>query len=167
MNPERTYEHPLVAYLLAHQDNRAMLAALRRGLGMPPGEAPDMLPFVVPFVNYSGWSETVAYVIASLFGLHPSHTPSGNMGAHVRRLAPNPKEDGNEAVERRFTALLRADAADLEYPLRQMISLLKSNDIPVNWHQLMSDVLQWNDPERRRNVVRRWASSFWNPGSQS
>lgn len=166
MTPERPFEHPLVAYLLEHRDDRAILAALRRGLGMQPGEAPDMLPYVVPFVNYSGWRETVAYLIASLFGLHPSHTPNGNMGAHVRQLAPS-KSEANEAVERRFTALLRADAADLEYSLRQMISLLKANDIPVNWHQLMSDVLQWNKPESRRRVVRRWASSFWNPQSQS
>jgi CRISPR system Cascade subunit CasB len=164
MTPETTYEHPLVAYLLDHREDRAMLAALRRGLGMLPGEAPDMLPYVVPFVNFSGWPESAAYLLASLFGLHPLHTASGNFGGHIRQMA----NDANlEAVERRFNALLRADEDTLEYPLRQMISLLKSNDIPVNWHQLMRDLLSWNDQERRRNVTRRWASSFWNPRARS
>ncbi|XWX05449.1 type I-E CRISPR-associated protein Cse2/CasB [Aggregatilineales bacterium SYSU G02658] len=166
MNSESTSESQLVTYLLKHQEDRAMLAALRRGLGMRPGAVPDMLPYVVPFVRSGRWQESTVYLIASLFGLHPSHTPHGNMGAHVRKLAPM-QSDGNDAVERRFTALLRTEDVDLEYPLRQMISLLKTKEIPVNWHQLMSDIARWNHPELRRNVVRRWASSFWNPQSHA
>lgn len=159
MTTERQYEHPMISYFLAHQDDRAMLAALRRGLGARPGDAPDLLPYVVPFVTRSGWTEESLYLVASLFGLHPLNSSTGNLGAHIRQI--DPTGDNSEAIERRFTALLRASSLDLAVPLRQMISLLKSKDIPVNWHQLLSDVLSWNDPDRRRNVTRYWAASFW------
>lgn len=161
MNSEETYKHPLITYLLDHSQDRAMLAALRRGLGQLPGDAPEMLPYVVPFSSKSRWTERVAFLVASLYALHPEHISRGNMGAHVRQI--DPQGDNSDAIERRFTALMRIEPDDLDAPLRQMVSLLKSKDIAINWHELMSDLLAWNDPEKRRKVTLRWANAFWNP----
>lgn len=159
-----SYEHGFVTYLESLAEDRAALAALRRGLGQPPGTVPDMHRYVIPFLPesvYAGsWSEQTYYLIAALYALHPSGTAEGNIGSHfARTLDPNP--DYNTAVERRFTALLTAHPQDLHFYLRQAISFLRSKEVPVNWHQLMWDVLKWDDPDRAPQVQKRWAAQFW------
>jgi len=37
--------------------------------------------------------------------------------------------------------------------------LLKSNEMPINWHQLMQDLLRWNSTARY--VQKQWANSYW------
>lgn len=158
------YEHGFVTYLESLQDNRAALAALRRGLGQPPGTVPDTFRYVVPRLPpnaYPGsWTEQTYYLIASLYALHPDSTPMGNLGDHfAETLDPNP--DHNDAIERRFTALLTAHSEDLHIYLRQGISFFKSKETPVNWHRLMWDVLALGKPDRAPTVQKYWANSFW------
>lgn len=65
----------------ARKGNRAALAALRRGLGKAPGEAPDVFPVLLPLLPEEQlWprDESVAYLIASLFALHPLSWPEGS-----------------------------------------------------------------------------------------
>lgn len=161
---QESKDHPFINYLQKHTEDRAMLAELRRGLGQQPGEAPGMFPYVVPFVT--DWNEADIYMLASLFALHPSSTISGNMGDHLYRLAH--AQDGNEeATTRRFVQLLRMNRDALEPRLRQHINLLKSNEIAVNWHQLIMDVNRryWDHPDRF--VQKKWASSYWKSSSKS
>jgi CRISPR system Cascade subunit CasB len=163
-----TKEHSFVNYLesLAEDQDRGALAALRRGLGQPPGTAPEMYPYVVrrlPKNAYpNSWTEQTFYLVAALYALHPKSTLEGNMGQHfAHTLDPNP--DHNQAIERRFTALLTAHPDDLNFYLRQAISFLKSrgDGIPVNWHRLMWDLLAWGYPDSRTRVQKQWAASFW------
>jgi CRISPR system Cascade subunit CasB len=154
MNPE-VKQHPLISFLEKHKEDRAMLAELRRGLGKKPGEAPGMFPYVARFVGER--NEDVLYLIASLFALHPMSSQYGNMGNHLRTLATNLGDDN--ATERRFVQLLQQNGDALDVPLRQHITLLKSKDIPVNWHQLMTDIIRWDNPNRY--VQRNWANAYW------
>jgi len=159
-----SYEHGFVTYLESLNEDRAALAALRRGLGQPPGTVPDTFRYVVPRLPqnaYPGsWTEKTYYLIASLYALHPESTAEGNLGDHfAATLDPNP--DHNDAVERRFTALLTAHPEDLHIYLRQGISFLKSKEKPVNWHQLMWDVQQLGYPDKATRVQKRWANAFW------
>jgi CRISPR system Cascade subunit CasB len=65
---ERVFIEVLVA--LYEQEDRAALAALRRGLGKPPGETMEMHPYVVPFTQgLKRKQEDAYYLIAALFGL--------------------------------------------------------------------------------------------------
>lgn len=156
-----TKQHPFAVYLEGLREDRAALAALRRGLGRPPGYAPEMFPYVVPFLSEraGGWQEETYYVVASLFGLHPEPSTTGDLGDHFAKLRS--VSPSIEAVERRFTALLAAHPEDLAFYLRQAIGLLKSKEVPVNWHQLLQDVLRWHHPDSRVRVRKRWASAFW------
>lgn len=161
MSSVETKEERFISYLESKAEDRAALAALRRGLGQKPGEAPGMFPYVVHFVQ--DWNEADIYMIASLFALHPSSTTFGNMGHHLRDLA---RELGDDAsTERRFVQLLRMRRGTLEPRLRQHISILKSKDIPVNWHQLLLDMRRWDYSSRR--VQRNWARAFWYRQSES
>ena len=154
-----TKTYPFIEYLESLRDDRAALAALRRGLGQPPGAVADMYRYIVPWLSDDAppWQEAAYYLIASLFAYHPAEGGTGNMGSHFAR-ARDPQSD-NTAIERRFTALLAAHPDDLDFYLRQAVSFLKSKEVPINWHQLLFDVLAWGHPARY--VQKQWASAFW------
>ena len=161
-----SYEHSFITYLesLTKADDRGALAAIRRGLGQPPGTVPAMFPYVVnklPQHAYSGsWTEKVYYLIASLYALHPESTTEGNLGDHFWRTLQHDAEK-DKAIERRFTALLTAHSEDMPIYLRQAISFLKSKEVAINWHQLMGHILQWDKPEQATEVQKWWAAQFW------
>ena len=161
-------KHPFIDYLQSLADNqeRGALAALRRGLGQPPGTVAEMYRYVVPWLSEktSRTQETAYYLVAALFALHPQSTSSGNLGGH---MAQTRREGGEDALERRFTALLAAHADDLPDYLRQAISFLKSNQpaIPVNWNQLFYDIQNWSAPNRY--VQKDWARAFWGRAQSS
>lgn len=161
-----TLEEYFITYLqsLKEKEDRAALAALRRGLGQPPGHAPEMHPYVVRFLPKNAypnsWQEQSYYLIASLYGLHPENGSGPNLGHHfAQTTVGDPERD--KAIERRFTALLTTHPDDLDFYLRQAISFLKSKEVKINWHQLFKDVLAWENPDWRANVQKRWARYFW------
>lgn len=158
MSTKTTEHYPFIDYLerLKKNENRAALAALRRGLGQPAGSVASTYPYVVPWLPRDNpWAEDTYYLIASLYALHPASAAGGNMGDHMART----RSKDDIAVERRFTALLAAHPDDLPFYLRQAISWLRSKDVAVNWHQLMRDLSGWGHSERY--VQRRWANAFW------
>ena len=154
--------HPFITYLvsLAESENRGPLAALRRGLGQPPGTVAETYRYVVPWLPDNPYpaQEAAYYLVASLFAFHSKSTSEGNMGAHLARTRSPERSD--DALERRFTALLSAHPEDLPVYLRQAVSYLKSKDeVPVNWSQLVEDLQNWGRADRR--VQKRWAGTFW------
>ncbi len=159
-------KHPFITYLegLREHDDRGALAALRRGLGQPPGSAVEMYRYVVPWVpdRASRQEERAYYLVAALFAYHPDPGGWGNLGAAFRRTL-DPQGD-NTAIERRFTALLAAHSDDLPVYLRQAVGFLKSKEVPINWQQLLSDLKYWDHPEG--HVQRNWARAFWGRAPQ-
>jgi len=137
------------------------------------------------------WSEHCFYLVAALFAFyqtgetraswHHEETLSSdrrNFGASFLKLekvqagdAPPTEGAGKERaknIERRFTALLVSRRADLPQRLRHAVSLLKSENVPVDWVQLLADLQEWRSAEAvtyriggRASVQRRWAKSFW------
>lgn len=158
-------EEKFARYLeeLNKSDDRAALAALRRGLGRAPGEAVEMHRYVVPRVQgLSRRQEDAYYIVAALFALHPGVSwrafdgsrHKTNLGASLGRM-----KDESASVERRFVALLNCNRDELPQHLRQIVSLLKAKDVSVNWGQLIYDINHWDS--ERRFVQRAWANSFW------
>ena len=158
-------QNHFITYLETLADDRGALAALRRGLGLLPGTVPEMFRYIIPRLPervYPGsWAEAAHYLVASLYALHPVSTQTGNLGDHFAALR-DPDPDKNDALERRFTALITAHPQDLHIYLRQAIGFLKSKDeTPVNWHALMWDILALGNPDRAPNVQKHWARGFW------
>jgi CRISPR system Cascade subunit CasB len=165
-------DHGFITYLKAFAEDRGALAALRRGLGQPPGTVPDMFRYVVPVLPKDAfpgsWTERSYYLLAALYASHPdvdaSHPTAaaeGNLGNHFAVHLDMKNPERNDAIERRFIALLTAHPDDLHIYLRQAISFLRSKETPVNWHQLMWDVLQLGYPDSATTVRKRWADAFW------
>lgn len=143
---------------LYHDKDRAALAKLRRGLGKKSG-TPDMCRYVVPYIP----AETTPYhlnryfLVASLFALHPEPAARGtSMGKVFRAMMGT-----SQSIEKRFENLLAVDAEDLAGHLRQAVSLAKSKNIRVDFHQLFYDIdsNNWNRQDRR--VQLQWARDFW------
>ncbi len=161
-------DRAFIAYLegLQAAEDRAALAALRRGLGRPPGTAAEMHRYVVPWLprEESPREDEAYYLAAALFGLYPEgswpreEAEQGwhNLGASFAHLA---SRADSGSVEQRFVALLGAHRDDLPEHLRHAVSLLKAHEVRVDWVELLADIRWWDHEERR--VQRRWARAFW------
>jgi len=179
VSPPTEHEHRFVESLekLVKQGNRGALAELRRGLGRPPGTAFGMYPHVAwATANCrSRWEEHCYYILASLFAAWhqgaEKTTPGApaNLGASLRECARGENrrldEDRLKPIERRFVALLNSHPDDLHAHLRHAVSLLRAEQIPVNWAQLLYDLTHWRHDSRF--VQRRWAKAFWAPVAPS
>lgn len=149
-----------VGYLegLRDREDRGALAALRRGLGKPPGTVADMHPYVVPRLppHAHRAEEDLYYLVASLFAYHDQPGGRGNMGRAFRGVRSATE---SESVEQRFVALLDCHRDDVADHLRQAIGLAKSNDVPVDYRRLLADLRYWDHPDRF--IQRNWSRQFW------
>ena len=140
---------------LRDQEDRRALATLRRGANRQPGTAMEMYSLVLPW-GVPRYAEDNAFLIAALFALHPQPKGQGTLGNAFAQLSE--KSDSN-SIEQRFNALLNCHYDDLPYHLRQAVSLLRSKEVPVDWQQLLRDVLGWEHDDRY--IQRAWAREFW------
>jgi CRISPR system Cascade subunit CasB len=174
-------EHKFIGHLekLVKEQDRGALAALRRGLGKPPGTAREMDRHVLPYLPpESGLSasarekrENAYYLVGALFAYwhqvkdSVAKNPTENMGASLRALVDKEvvdggdRDDAKKRVEKRLVTLLNCHQDDLPDHLRHIIGLLKSKEIPINWLQLLNDVQNWQ--RESRDVQRQWARKFW------
>lgn len=158
---------------------RALLATFRRGLGEKLGTF-EMYQHLSNYLPDSEFQRRWYFLTASLFALHPKFpsltkeedTPEAtepkkvrkkwgeSMGAVFRRLK-NTGDFGDppEALNKRFQALLRAHEDDMDTYLRQSVSLAKSKDVPVDYEQLLSDLLNWSRHDK--HVQYQWAKDYW------
>jgi len=150
---------------------QAILANLRRGLGKPLGDI-DMLPYLAPFLPEakSKFEETrlfkeiypAYFLVASLFTLHPHSLENNdyNIGRILGCLArPKNNNDGKQTLQKRFTALLDADSHDIGNHLRQLIALAKIANMPINYRQLLLDLIDWQ--KYGKSVQRQWAKEYF------
>jgi len=147
-----------IGYLLGlareGQEDRGALADLRSGLGKEPGEMARVHKHVVAYLPEARWNDRWYYITATLFGLFPRHRGGCSLGA-----AFSPLRAKSDSMEARFIALLNAHPDDLADHLRHAMSLLKSNGQPIDWFQLLDNLLQWDHPER--HVQLKWARDFY------
>ncbi|MER7003892.1 type I-E CRISPR-associated protein Cse2/CasB [Dactylosporangium sp. NPDC000555] len=138
---------------------RRTLARLRRSFASPGQEAEAyaiVFPHDPPQREQELW-----LLIAGLFALHPhGNTAKGRtVGGAMRLLA-----DERVSAQRRFTQLLSVDPQHLPYYLRQMIQLLRSDDVAIDYHRLLTDLVLINSSRQAAHKVRlRWARDYHRP----
>jgi len=175
MNTAVAKQHAFITHLenLVRQKDRGALAALRRGLGKPPGTAREMDRYVLPYLprDTGEKQENAYYLVGALFAYwyqgkdKLEEDPTANLGASLRLLVnresaeTSNREDAEKRMEKRLVALLNCHHDDLPDHLRHTIGLLKSKDIPVDWTQLLWDVHNWQHESRK--AQRDWARNFW------
>jgi len=148
------WQDRFVEHLESLRENRGALASLRRGLGSSPGTVPAMYPYIIPWTPRNRKVEEACYVVGSLFALYPEAGGTDDLGMAFAKVS-----DPSDSLEKRFVALLNCHYDDLPNHLRQATSLLKSKDIPINWRELLQDIMGWE--HESRYIQRKWARGFW------
>ena len=123
------YTDAFVRHLLALRQDRGAMAALRRSLAFEPGAYPPAYPAVERFAARGPDSETqrrALYLSAGLFALHPAHAPGQTISAALGQAM---RQRDSASIEKRFIALLAADADSLPNHLRQTVSLLAAGRV--------------------------------------
>lgn len=169
-----TAEQEFIEYLesLVNSKDRGAIANLRRGLGKPPGTVPQADRYVLKFLpeDTEVGQEEPYYLAASLFAFWYQgrdkviSDPPPNLGSSLRSLVDKEAGSGNrdeveKRIEKHLVALLNCHRDDLPEHLRQIVSLLKAKDVPINWAQLLSDIRHWERDDRI--VQKAWARAFW------
>lgn len=166
---------------LAAKEDRGTLAALRRGLMLDEEHLYELFGHLPPnfLVGLAPGEERIYLMVAALFGYHPVSFKDEELAARRRNLgesfrmlalakrAPAGEGESDEADEdmlpaslkRRVEALLAAPREDLYGHLRQAISLLKTEEIPVDWAQLLNHLQAWE--WQGRPVQWEWSRSFY------
>lgn len=105
-------------------------------------------------------------IVAGLFAAHQDESQVGNFGVTCKsiehRRGEKPSDDNKlTPTERRFQHLLAAEKGEELYQrVTRMVLMAKSQDVPVNYEQLATDLRRWND-----RTKTEWAASFWTQGS--
>lgn len=168
INYERRFARHLEGLARPNTKDRAALASLRRGLARPDGTVAEVWREVVPYLpphderGRRVGVEQAFYLVGALFADHQIPWPGSGDGSRLRNLGASlARLEARRAAgaERRFVALLNAHPKDLAQHLRQIVGLLKADQVPIDWAQLLIDVQAWDDD--RRVVQRRWAEAFW------
>ncbi|MCH0564822.1 type I-E CRISPR-associated protein Cse2/CasB [Streptomyces sp. MUM 2J] len=170
-------------YLKDRPQAVAALARLRRGAGREAGEAPDLWNLIVTDPLHTPAEETrplsepelvraenALHAAVTLWAFHqqsrgvPMHRrhsrerPTG-LGAAVRRLMP---VDGvDDPVRKRLVRAGTApDLVTLTQRLRDLVALLRREDIPLDYALLGGQFYLWQWPDGPAAVRRRWGRSF-------
>lgn len=166
-------------YLDDRSDAVGTLARLRRGIGRPAGETPDLWGLIGTeplYERYENgglteqtmrWAEEAAYATVTLWSLHQQshHTarmhrrPGPELGAAVRRLHPGGGID--EPTRKRFVrAGTAATPAVLAGRLRDLVLLLRRDAIPLDYGLLADQLHSWQTTGGAQSVRRSWGRSY-------
>lgn len=157
----------------------AALARLRRGIGKHAGELPDLwgLTGAEPLYEQQQagalpaerieQAEEAAYTAVTLWALHqqsqrilPMHQSGGpELGAAVRRLITDPER--GEPVRKRFVRVGTATSLPiLAQRLREIILLLRAEDIPLDYGRLADQLYRWQQPGGPEEVRSFWGRAY-------
>ena len=134
-------------------------AVLRRSLAFAPGTFPGAYPYVEPFLKEEEnlWRRQVYYLVAGLWAQHWREGTTGDSLSIGKACANYKNLSDSSSTEQRFINLLDADSDQLSYRLRQIVTLLKDQNI--DFEGLLNGLLSWNDDQKRTQNL--WARDFY------
>jgi CRISPR system Cascade subunit CasB len=164
---------------------RADLARLRRGVGKPPGDMPEIWGLTIAAVpDAIRWgpgerrhdargqekpsrTEQAAHAALTLFALHqqsmtgPAHVPGVPFGAVVRNLAKQ-SDRSTDAVTRRFMAVSTAQSMDeVLIHVRGLITQLRSAQRGFDYARFADDLVDLLTPGREVSARLAWGRDFY------
>ncbi len=155
------------------------MAQLRHGIGQVPGDDPALWNILFEDLPEDMLSrdgeptreEWCIYTALTLFALHqqgrdPRHESMNvtdrSLGAAAALLVALDGEDARPRVARRFNqAATAANMPELVHYLRELVQLLKSQGIGLDYPQLAADLYDYQSIERAPRVRLRWGQDFY------
>lgn len=138
-------------------------ARLRRNAGRTLAEARDVhrvfyqaIPYDVAERRHEDY-----FLIATLFPIAPQRAGAGSLGVTLRRMRQlrSAGAERSNSLDRRFQTLLDSDREQLPFRLRQAVRLAASDDLPIDWGELLRDVMAWEREDH--GVQLRWARDYF------
>lgn len=133
-------------------------ARLKRNAGRTLGEARDVhrvffqsMPYDVPERQHEDY-----FLVATLFPLAEARGGRASLGATLRRVSALRK---SASLDRRFQSLIDSGREQVPFRLRQAVRLAAASEQPVDWVQLLDDLLGWEYDGRPVQV--RWARDYF------
>lgn len=157
---------------------RAELAKLRRGIGHPPGELPELWSILLDNLPDTMRSdrdeptheEWAIYTSLTMFALHqqgrdirqePMHESQISLGNAAWQLTEG-KEEERSRVARRFNQVALADSMEeMNYYLRGFVQLLKAKHIPLDYAMLAHDLYIYQYEDLASAVRLKWGQDFY------
>ena len=156
---------------------RASLARLRRGIGHFPGELPelwgDFLMDLPEDLHGHGAeisrAEWAIYTAMTMFALHqqgksresePMHRGGISLGTAANRLIKSESDDRERISRRFYPAVTASDMMELSHHLRGLVSLLRSESIPMDYARLAADLYLFQNPDEADRIKLRWGEDF-------
>lgn len=162
-------------------EQNALLATLRKGVGKSPGEIPQVLGILLEDIPESFMStdgkptkeEWACYLALTLFAWHQQGYDTKNnfmhttkrvsLGDAFNRLALS-SEDSNakDRIKKKLEVIVTSkDVEELSYHLRNAVKLLQNNGIQLNYSQLAGDIYEWQFNDRRKTISFKWGQDFY------
>ena len=142
------------------ESDTSVRATLRRSLMFEPGTDARTFPLIERWTRQMNEPKRrTVYLVAGLWaqGVRQEQGKPISFPEAMRRVRDKGKSD--PSIEKRFTALLDADADELRWRLRSAVTLVASQGIALAWPSLLDDILKWH--YRSRPVQIQWARHFW------
>ncbi len=156
------------------KQDRGRMSALKRNAGeMLFGRGTSWFYSLLKTPEQRKYRE-VYYLIATLFDFNRLEGRKGDFGQAMLKLANEMSRDPKDF--RRFHILLDAEfdrvhdpdqpdspwaegGGELAFRLRQMVKLMASKNVGIDWAELLVDLCSWSHPNRR--IQKKWARSFF------
>lgn len=147
------------------ESDRGRFAALKRNTGNSLAESRGCFwfyEFVPPWIEENNRLLETTFLVATLIP-HNRYTAEDSLPKALKRIRPN-SDQGKASMDRRFGILLDAgytpgQDSELVFRLGQIIQLLESKRVGVNWSQLLVDLTNWNNPDKF--IQKRWARAYF------
>lgn len=156
------------------------LAELRRSAGKGPGSTPNAWSIefdgcpesLVGAGQRPSEGENAIHAALTLYAIHQQSQRQGmhcagkehDLGSAVRRYvylnrSSRNLEDGE--LPRRFAAMVTADSIDeVVHYARQLIKMLRSESIAIDYGRLAQQLLLFQDPYARHRVLLEWGRGY-------
>jgi len=152
---------------------RGIMANLRRGVGKPVGELPEVWGIVFDKIspellgkNQASNAEWAIYTALTLYAVHQQGSDTSinqegiSLGHASARLIKT--EDDTDRILKRLNLVVTAvSPEDLAYRLKEIIQLLKQENIPLDYAKLAEKLYLFCDEKYAQNVKLQWGRDFW------
>lgn len=144
--------------------NASDRARLRRNAGRTLTEGQDIF-FQALLYDLPSWQHEDYFLVAALYPL-ASHRPGvGSLGMTLRRVRYRRSQggEGTDRLDRHFQTLIDSDREHVPFHLRQVVRLAAADRLPIDWANLLHDVMAWEDAQR--SVQLHWATDYYVGGA--
>jgi len=127
-------------------------------------QACSVVEKLIPAFVDKEWDRKCMYVVACLYAHHPKVARKINFGDTLRKISLKKLSDGSDrkkSVEHRLMSVLNCNQQDILDRIFQEILYVRSIGAPVNYAQLLMDLVYWGDRSKQK-----WAISFYRRKNQ-